>query len=345
MAGNKYRAISNPDRELLVDLFALATGNAETYVDGVQVRYNTGYLASTTDDDDKPGKSGETLASFRENKDLSAERRPLFSGSDTIFLRITNTLVSNYRFKIQMINFSVTGLVARLEDHYLHTAKILDTYGNTDMLDFSVTADPASADPFRFSIVIITARSLPVNFTAFTARQSSSGTANELEWQVSNQQNIASYMVERSANGLQFTGLATLAANGGVAAYRYTDQQPLAGNSYYRIRSMGLGGEVKLSQLLLVKSGKAAPSFTVYPNPVTDHTATLQFSNKDKGLYQLQLINTAGQTVYKTQVQHHGGNGSYLLLPDAGIAPGQYILQLSQPGNTRSSMGLVVGGR
>jgi len=340
--------MKNPDRELLVDLFSVASGNAETYVDGVQVRYNTGYLASTADDDDKPGKSGENLSSFRENKDLSAERRPLFASSDTIFLHITNTAVSNYRFKIQMINFSVTGLLARLEDHYLHTAKILDTYGGTNEVDFSVTNDPASADPFRFSIVFITARSLPVNFIAFTARQSSSGTANELEWKVSNQLNMASYMVERSANGLQFTGLATLAAvaaNAGNAVYRYTDQQPLAGNAFYRIRSIGIAGEVKLSQVLMVKAGKAAPSFSVYPNPVINHTASLLFSNKAKGLYQLQLINTAGQTVYKTQVLHSGGNGSYLLLPDAGIAPGHYILQLTEPGNTRSSMGLVVGGR
>jgi len=88
--------------------------------------------------------------------------------------------------------------------------------------------------------------------------------------------------------------------------------------------------------VLMVKAGKAAPSVTVYPNPVTAQNATLQFSNMEKGIYQLQLLNTAGQPVLVQQLQHAGNNAAWTLLPGKELAAGNYFLELTQPDHSKT---------
>lgn len=344
MAGNKPgAALCGADKELLVDLAGVGSGNTETYIDGLWVRYNNGYLATTSDDDEKLGKSGENLSSFREGKDLSEERRPLFQATDTVFLHITNTSISSYRFKIHMVNFSVTGLAARLEDNYLHTVRNLDTYGSTDNIDFEVTADPASADPFRFRIVFITARTLPVTITGFTALAQSKNIA--LQWKVSNQLNILQYEVERSADGIHFKSQAILAATatGSSQTYNWLDEHAITGDNFYRIRCTGIAGDISFSSVINVKFGKPASDISIYPNPVINATVALQFTDMEKGYYQFRLINSGGQTVFTHQQLHNGVNGNISIRFGQHIVAGNYILEIGGPDNVKITKMLRVG--
>lgn len=337
MAGNHSNTILHaclkraPDRVIFTDLYSLATGNAETYQDGLLVRFNNGYLASTADDDQKQGKTGEYISSYRDATELSEERRPFFTATDTIFLRLSNTLTSNYRFKIHMANFSVTGLMAKLEDHYLHTSHMLDTYGNTDIIDFTVSADPASADPFRFSIVFITAGTLPVTLTEFSARAQASHVA--LQWKVANQLSMLGYDIERSADGSHFTRLAQVTATAAASnTYSWLDDHALSGSSFYRIRCIGLDGAFKLSQVLGVKFGQANAGISLYPNPVINGVFTIQFSGMAKGVYQLRLLNNSGQLVFLRSIEHNGSNASQTISLTRPVIAANYYIEITGPG-------------
>lgn len=328
------------DKQLTLNLFTVGAGNSETFNDAVQVRYNNGYLLSTIDDVVLINKASENISSYREGQDLSTEYRPFFSVTDTIFLHITNTGISNYRFKISTQNFGVTGLVVRLHDNYLNTSRVLNTYGGNTNHDFGVTADPASADPFRFMIVFITARPLPVTFNDFTAKQTpglGALTTNiALQWQVSNQLNILQYEVERSANGTDFGRVAIQAAiaTGGSHTYNWLDeqhsmvtpQQPLI--HYYRIRCVGISGEISYSKTISIKVGKPIPGIHIYPNPVINNNIALQLHNIDKGMYQLRLFNSEGQVVFSKAVNYNGSN-TLTVSPVSSIARGNYYLEIT----------------
>jgi len=327
---------NGPDKQLLLDLVTVAPGNIETLLDGLVVRYNTGYLSSTTDDADKIAKAGENIASYRELKDLSEEKRPLFYSTDTIFLHITNTGIRDYRFKVIMQQFSITGLMAKVYDNYLHTSTLLDTYGATTNVNFSVTADPASAHPFRFSIIIITAMPLPVTITSFAATQQAKNIA--LAWKVSNQLNMLQYEVERSADGIHFSRVATQPATGSNSnTYNWVDEHTLTGNNFYRIRCIGIAGGIGYSTIINVKMGSTISNINIYPNPVTNNIIALQFTGMQKGFYNLRLLSSMGQALYTTTINHNGNNSTQTIMPANSIAKGNYYLEIVGPGNFKAS--------
>ncbi len=325
-----------PDKQLILNLMTLDNGNIETFADGVYVFYNNGYLLSTSDDIVKLAKIGETIASYRESKDLEEEKKPLFNSTDTVFLHLTNTSIRNYRYKINMQQFNVTGLMAKLEDRYLNTFKILNTYGGTDNIDFSVTADPASADPFRFRIVIITAIPLPVNITGFAATQVGKNIA--LEWKVSNQLNMRQYEVEKSANGINFNRAATLPVTGSESyTYQWLDEHAATGNlqypvdNFYRIRCAGIGGYVIYSKVISIKTGKNISGISISPNPVTNNIISLMFTNMQKGYYGLRLLKSTGQVLFTHAINHNGINGVQSVMPLSVLAKENYYLEISGP--------------
>lgn len=336
IAGKKTSNAGNgPDKQVLLDMFAVGTGNSETFVDALLVRYNTGYLSSTADDADKVGKAGENIASYRELRDLSEEKRPFFNPSDTIFLHITNTEARDYRFKISTQGFSVTGLIAKIEDNYLHTTSYLNTSGNTTDFNFSITSDPASADPFRFSIIIITPRALPVTITKFAAIQQAKNIA--LEWKVSNQVNMLQYEVERSTNGISFSKAFTIAAaTVNSPTYNWVDEHSTTGNNFYRIRCVGISGSFSYSSIVNVKMGTDLSGINIYPNPVINNTIALQFTSLPKGIYSLRLVSSTGQALYTTTINHNSNSSTQTITPTVNLAKGNYYLEIIGPDNVRS---------
>jgi hypothetical protein len=338
MAATKHGdATGGPDRQLQLSLVTLDPGNIESVVDGMLVRYNSGYLTSTLDDNEKIPKSGENIASYREAKDISEERRPFFYPTDTIFLHISNTDIRNYRFKITMLQFDVTGLMVRLDDNYLHTGRILDASGGTNNVDFSITVDPASADPFRFRIVFVTASSLPVTLTTFAATQQGKNIA--LEWKVSNQLNMLQYEVERSTNGINFSHAATQPAvsNSSSHTYNWLDEHATAGTNFYRIRCVGITGDISYSIVISVKTGSTISGITIYPNPVVNNTIALQFTNMPKAVYSLRLLNNTGQIIFTKTIDHNGSNSTQTLTPESSMAKGNYYLEVKGPGDVKMS--------
>lgn len=109
---------------------------------------------------------------------------------------------------------------------------------------------------------------LPVELVVFsaslTARQ---GVA--LHWVTASEKNSRHFVIERSADGSTFSALRTVAAAGTTSArstYDQTDEQPLFGTSYYRLRQVDMDGTTAFSPVQLVRLGSAnAEGLAVYP--------------------------------------------------------------------------------
>ncbi|WP_159445199.1 beta strand repeat-containing protein [Filimonas lacunae] len=75
-----------------------------------------------------------------------------------------------------------------------------------------------------------------------------------LKWQSANEKNTASFTIERSADSTSFTTIGTVAAMGsGAHSYSFTDNTPLNGNNYYRLKMIDLNGRFTYSRLVTVK--------------------------------------------------------------------------------------------
>lgn len=330
------------DEQIITNLVIVNPGNIESLADGLRVRFDDSYSASLDDDIEKMGNFGENISSYRFGKKLIVEQRPMIINKDTIYLRLSNTDIKNYRLQINTQNFIQNNVNAWLQDNFLHTNTALLLDGSINSIDFSITGDTASANPGRFRIVFALSGPLPLTFTGINAYRQNADIA--VEWKVSNQYNITGYEVERSIDGLNFTRAAIQMAygiNGIDAAYKWLDVNPVAGNNYYRIRSIGTGGEFKYSSIVKVMIGKLGTAIDVYPNPVTEGKINIQFTEMNKGIYQLRLIDAIGRVMFTKQLTHTGGS-AVQTVGLGNIAGGQYQLEIIQPGNTRVMKALFI---
>lgn len=177
----------------------------------------------------------------------------------------------------------------------------------------------------------IAAGPLPLHFLNFTA--SLRGKEVFLNWKVSSEKNIKSYVVEKAVvSTANFTGIGwEVALNNGLneTQYQRLDTNPKAGANYYRIKALGKDGSVEYSTIASVKIGKSNSGFTIYPNPANAQSGiSIQINGAVTDVYQLKLINSKGQIVYKKSVRTTGNSYSERLsLPV--LTAGIYFAELT----------------
>jgi hypothetical protein len=184
-------------------------------------------------------------------------------------------------------NVLVTGLTPNKTYHF----RIFEYNGNEAPVYNTANALSASAT---------TTAALPVKWVYFTARQNNKEV--ELEWATTNEQNAAYYIVERSANNIQFSAIDSLAARGntGTSVYRVTDKTKPAGAAYYRIRQADVNHRYEYSKIVRVE-GESKNGFSIYPNLVQDVCRV----NLPNGIRRanIQIYNMNGTQVRTVRVQ------------------------------------------
>ncbi len=187
--------------------------------------------------------------------------------------------------------------------------------------------------------------SLPVNFISLNANKTSSGV--QVNWKVSEEFNIDHYEVERSIDGRTFSPVSIVAAKGNTALqqdYSWADMNAPVATLFYRIKSVGRSGEEKYTGIVKLDMDKGDKQFVIAPNPVDGSIINLQFKNKEKGKYNIRLVNNQGQALFVKLINHNGGNSLQSLQLPASIANGSYIVEIESPGKTTVSMRIIING-
>lgn len=330
------------DEQLFVNLMLVNPGNIESLADGIRLRFNDAYDAAIIDDVEKMGNFAENISSFRSGKKLIVEKRPMITAHDTIFLKMTNTGIKDYRFQIGTFNFAQPTVMAWLQDTYLNSNTPIDLSGAINNIDFNITADAGSAAQDRFRIVFSLASPLPISITSIKAYQQNKDIA--VEWKVSSELNMKEYEVEKSANGSSFVKVATqvtTANNSTDVTYKWLDTNPFTGNNFYRIRAIENNSLIKYSAIAKVTIGKNEPAINIFPNPVTNKMFSIQFTAMDKGIYLLRLINAAGQVMFVKELTHPGGSATQAVAV-INVAGGGYQLEIIKPDGTHSVKALII---
>jgi len=302
----------------------LQNGNADHY-DEVLTLFNANYTDSINEfDAPKLSYSGENISMLRADKLLSIETRNELDESDTIFYRLGQMRYANYRLEFKPENITVSGIEAFLEDNYLHTSSPVSLGSNTD-IDFTINTDAGSYASDRFRLVFKQLAPVPVTFVDVKAVKVSKDV--NVSWKVENEINIASYVVERSSNGIAFTAIGNVLANGTIV-YALMDRQALSGNNFYRIKAIGIAGDIKYSRVVKV-TFEMAPSISMYPNPLSnDRTIHLSFKDMAVGNYAVKVINSLGQSVMVRNINHTVTNAQYDITLDQNLAHGNYNIEI-----------------
>ncbi len=160
---------------------------------------------------------------------------------------------------------------------------------------------------------------LPVQLSNFTAvKQSNTGVLN---WKVPQEENIATYTIERSANGRSFTQIGSVVSLGNITtarSYSFTDASPIKGANYYRLKITEKDGKVSYSEVRLLNWGSQI-SLALFPNPAKDR-ATL--TGVERGM-NIRLLDAVGKLL---QAKVATGTTEDLIL--SGLSKGFYSVQV-----------------
>ncbi len=162
---------------------------------------------------------------------------------------------------------------------------------------------------------------LPVNLVSFEATKQAKKVL--LQWITENEVNADKYIVERSADGINYVNIGNVTAfnNTGTNSYHLTDLQPLAGINYYRLKISDRDGSFRYSPVRKISFNTTAEELTVYPNPVSDSRVFITTSGNCNGAV---LYDAAGKTIKTFILQ-----GRHNKLNLVGIAKGIYQLKIS----------------
>jgi len=171
---------------------------------------------------------------------------------------------------------------------------------------------------------------MPISLVFFNAKVSSKKV--EMTWATASEENFDHFSVERSADGIEFFEIGIVNGMGNTSKrtdYRFTDAFPLAGQSYYRLKSIDFDGYTDIFDYVLVDTGEDAVDFNIYPNPVENQNFSFQTNNVPDKESRLVIFNSQGKSEAVLEVSSWIGEFD---LPN--LQPGPYVFQyLSSRGN------------
>ncbi|MEZ4954194.1 MAG: SdrD B-like domain-containing protein [Saprospiraceae bacterium] len=153
------------------------------------------------------------------------------------------------------------------------------------------------------------------------------GNAVVLSWAMEQAPGNYSFVVERSANGVDYNSLATMpqSTTKGLNEYAFTDYFPKAGNARYRVQLVKENETLSYSNEVMMQNFKESQMFATYPNPVADKLV-IECSNGIKTAVQAELLSTQGQVVTRIKIPTDAMNYS---LDMSTMRSGAYFLRLT----------------
>lgn len=180
---------------------------------------------------------------------------------------------------------------------------------------------------------------LPVKLTAFNATLNKDQSKVNLTWSTAQEMNVSHFVVEKSIDATNYTDAGIVFANGNTTEtmnYSLTDNitNLQATVIYYRLRSVDIDGKNELSNIRVIRIGKATEnsvSILTYPNPVTSDlriTVPVIWQNK-RAVY--EIFNANGQVARRVET---GNSSQTENINISSLAPGFYIVKVSCNGET-----------
>ena len=167
---------------------------------------------------------------------------------------------------------------------------------------------------------------LPVTLTSFKGDYDRTGNKVYLTWNTAQETNSREFIVERSNDGRTYTAIGKVAAAGNSnhpAAYNYTDEQPVYGVNYYRLKQVDIDGKATLSGIVKIITDKQG-GFIAGPNPA--HSTVTVYRQNNTEPVRIELMDVNGRLIKLVSM---GAATASTPIDVRGLGKGIYLLQLT----------------
>jgi hypothetical protein len=182
---------------------------------------------------------------------------------------------------------------------------------------------------------VLIASVLPVELISFDAKAVNKNSV-KITWSVTGEADMNGYEVQRSANSYTWSlaGFVQARNQSGVQQYSITDNAPLSGRSYYRLKMLENNGVYKYSKVENVVINTAAINISLYPNPVTNQSVIK--INADQYLETMvKMFNGSGLELSSQKIMIQPGENKIPLMRE-NLPAGFYTIYINMPMETKT---------
>jgi hypothetical protein len=235
-----------------------------------------------------------------------------------------------YNMQIQGTDYGLIGAVSDLRLTLVNSVVGVagvnaGTVSNPQVNRTGLTAANLS-NTFYMGSVNAVSSPLPVTLVSFTAFLS--GQRVDLKWETAIETDNDYFTVLRSKDGLQWETIAHVNGKGNASSnsfYETFDDNPLSGQSFYKLENTDFDGHDYFSPVVMVNDG-AANQVSIYPNPAS---GTILITRSGNESYTIAIFNSLGQLM-----QVFPNNVSAKTVDVSGLPAGIYFIHLLFPSYT-----------
>ncbi len=152
---------------------------------------------------------------------------------------------------------------------------------------------------------------LPVELTSFSVNCDQDYSI--ISWQTASEHNSASFIIERSADGIEWFEIKEMDAAGNSNStidYQYEDLENFRFVGYYRLTQVDTDGKQKMYDPIYTNCSKSENEVDIYPNPVLGDFV-ISISSQSAETVTIDFVNTNGMTVLAKTVAAKNGFNQY----------------------------------
>jgi hypothetical protein len=163
----------------------------------------------------------------------------------------------------------------------------------------------------------------PLPFDIKNFKATGKGKIVQLDWLINHNDEVRSYVIERSRDGIHFENMEMVAAraNEDLAAYADIDPAPYNGWGYYRLRITDFAGKIGYSAVQKVWMGNTGTYVQVTPKPAKDRL-WINLAEPEK-ISEMVIVNSVGQLLFK---QNRFTNNNQIDI--SSFRPGVYYVRI-----------------
>ena len=152
------------------------------------------------------------------------------------------------------------------------------------------------------------------------------GKVVQLDWESTLDDDFDHFDIEKSVDGgITFTSIGQVTNI--TAPFRFFDQNPVAGNNYYRIKKVDHNGNYMFSRTVRIMNNLTLYSVNIYPNPVVDLMKIKFHNTLTSEPITVTIIDAAGRKVLVQKSTMAVGSNE-MVLNLKGFVPGMYFIKI-----------------
>jgi hypothetical protein len=182
---------------------------------------------------------------------------------------------------------------------------------------------------------------LAVSLAYFKGAQS--GKKHLLNWKVNCTSAEVKFVIERSGDGLHYNSIGNITATQARCdqPFDFTDDNPLSGINYYRIRMVDMDGKASISNIVtLVLKDRRFTLAGLYPNLISGNNPVLKVDASENGQLSVSITDFSGRLMSRQQVNVLPGMNQFTL-DCSKLSAGAYLVTVAAASEQPQTLRLV----